>query len=362
GTVHSRTWLWCACLCGKRHRFNSVFPLPFSQELEEALLKQDFAFLSELISSLLQGCYQRTDITPQAFRSYLEDIINYRWELEEGKPNPLKEGPFEELPTRTQVELLHRLCDYRLDAADVFDLLKGLDADSLRVEPLGEDSDGALYWYFYGTRMYKEQPVRRTTAAQSCACFSFVNSENAEVKVEEKPVRKRGRPPKKKKFEAKRLSWLYSPSKASKDTAKEQSRYSDRKSERGAWSLVCATEEEWQSLAESIKGKHTYKDRQLYKLLSENFIPEISNMILYKENQRQERLLDMAPRRSSDRLTIKRILQEEEETLQAIAEVEQQKRKEEEEVDRQLLLAEHRREQERQLEEERRQEVQDKVK
>nr|XP_015208588.1 PREDICTED: cat eye syndrome critical region protein 2 isoform X1 [Lepisosteus oculatus]XP_015208590.1 PREDICTED: cat eye syndrome critical region protein 2 isoform X1 [Lepisosteus oculatus] len=345
-----RSWWEVPAIAHFCSLFRTAFNLPDFEieELEEALLKQDFAFLSELISSLLQGCYQRTDITPQAFRSYLEDIINYRWELEEGKPNPLKEGPFEELPTRTQVELLHRLCDYRLDAADVFDLLKGLDADSLRVEPLGEDSDGALYWYFYGTRMYKEQPVRRTTAAQS---------ENAEVKVEEKPVRKRGRPPKKKKFEAKRLSELES-------VIKEEDGKGNllTESERGAWSLVCATEEEWQSLAESIKGKHTYKDRQLYKLLSENFIPEISNMILYKENQRQERLLDMAPRRSSDRLTIKRILQEEEETLQAIAEVEQQKRKEEEEVDRQLLLAEHRREQERQLEEERRQEVQDKVK
>ncbi|KAJ8261900.1 hypothetical protein GJAV_G00159760 [Gymnothorax javanicus] len=329
--------------------FRTAFSLPDFEieELEEALLKRDHDFLSDLISSLLQGCYQRTDITPQAYSSYLDDIINYRWELEEGKPNPLREGPFEDLPPRTQVELLHRLCDYRLDAADVFDLLKGLDADSLRVEPLGQDGNGALYWYFYGTRMYKEEPVRPKPGELG---------DTTELKMPEK--RKRGRPPKKKKLEEQQLSELNSVVKEANGTS---DMHLGAERERGTWSLACATEEQWLSLAESIKDKTSPQDRHLYRIISHNFLPEIRNMIEHKEKEHKEKLLDSAPARSSNRLTAKRLTQEAEETLQALAEVELLKQREEE-MDRQKLLAEQRKEEERLLQEERELEELERVK
>uniref|UniRef100_A0A668TIX2 Bromo domain-containing protein n=1 Tax=Oreochromis aureus TaxID=47969 RepID=A0A668TIX2_OREAU len=270
--------------------FRTAFNLPDFEieELEKALSEQDLDFLGDLVACLLQGCYQRTDITPQAFSSYLDDIISYRWELEEGKPNPLREGPFESLPPRTQVELLHRLCDYRLDAADVFDLLKGLDADSLRVEPLGQDGNGALYWYFYGTRMYKEEPVKKKNQ-WSNVCFSFLSC-------------------------------------------------AGRK--RGAWSLVCDTEEQWLSLAESIKDKTSPQDRHLYRVISQNFLPEISNMIEHKV--RHQRHYHQSPLHQY--------------TTSSMRE------EKDEELDRQVLLAEQRREEERLLQEERQREKLEKIK
>ncbi|XP_059190683.1 chromatin remodeling regulator CECR2 [Centropristis striata] len=331
--------------------FRTAFNLPDFEieELEKALSEQDLDFLGDLIACLLQGCYQRTDITPQAFSSYLDDIISYRWELEEGKPNPLREGPFENLPTRTQVELLHRLCDYRLDAADVFDLLKGLEADSLRVEPLGQDGNGALYWYFYGTRMYKEEPVKRKAERIS---------ESSELTLPEK--KKRGRPPKKKRLEDAQLSEAESEvSETKTENELEDLRHCTGR-KRGAWSLVCDTEEQWVSLAESIKDKTSPQDRHLYRVISQNFLPEISSMIEHKEREQKQKLLDPTPVRISQRFSEKHVNQEEEDNLKATTEEEEKKK--DEELDRQVLLAEQRREEERLQQEEQQREKMEKIK
>lgn len=55
--------------------------------------------------------------------------------------------------------------------------------------------------------------------------------------------------------------------------------------ERGAWSLVCDTEEQWVNLAESVKDKISPQDRHLHRIITQNFLPEIRNMIEHKVRQ-----------------------------------------------------------------------------
>ncbi|XP_053319259.1 chromatin remodeling regulator CECR2 [Spea bombifrons] len=324
--------------------FRTAFQLPDFEieELEDALYRDDVEFLSELLASLLQGCYQRRDITSQTFQVYLEDIISYRWELEEGKANPLKGTSFHALPLSTRLEILHRLCDYRLDADDVFDLLKGLDADSLRVEPLGEDSVGNLYWYFYGTRLYKEEPSweKRQRALQEAA------------KIAETPVRKRGRPPKKKKL-VEEVPASEKKVEVVQPALEEPPSNNASSPGQGSWSLLCQTEEEWTKVTESFREKSSPKERHLYKILSEEFLPEICNMISQKEMRIQEEQAQFASKSLADRGGHRTSRQEGQKSDRSL---------EEQEEERQLLLVVQRKEQELLQKEERKRALEEKVK
>ncbi|KAJ9592725.1 hypothetical protein L9F63_015605, partial [Diploptera punctata] len=256
--------------------FCSLFRAAFNlldfdiEELEEALLTDGAedsgsSLLQELIVRLLCGCLGNNDISTFNYQMFLRRLFRQKCQ-EYGRDNPFNtDMDFQFLPLRTKVEILHALCDFRLDADDVQDLLKNLESDSLRVEPLGHDENHSAYWYFYGTRLYRED---------------FPTA---------------------------------------KKKAKEKRRRDSENEEKGAgvWQVVCFTEEDWDKVTENFRDSTSKNERALFHTLAEDFLPEIPRLFAEKERLQRKRLLEYQPRRQSSRLEkLKQQKEEEEKILQ----------------------------------------------
>ncbi|XP_046977534.1 uncharacterized protein LOC124543377 [Vanessa cardui] len=266
--------------------FCSLFRTAFNlldfdiEELEEALLtdgteESGNSLLTELIVRLLNGCLGNNDISAFNYQMYLRRLFRRKCQ-EHGRYNPFNTDiDFQFLPLRTKVEILYALCDFRLDAEDVFDLFKNLEAESLRVEPLGWDDNDSAYWYFYGTRLYREDIIK-------------------------KPRTKNRR----RKRESRKRGWFYGDD------------WLDDEDTDRVWQVVCFTEEDWTHLTEKFNDATSKVEKELHRSLSQNFLPEIPRLFEEKERLQRKRLLELAPRRTSSRV-LQKIKQKEEEIKQS---------------------------------------------
>ena len=191
------------------------------------------------------------------------------------------ERDFSELELRDKVRVLHHLCELRLDAPDVGERVKNLEGASLRVEPLGVDSEGTVLWYFYGTRLYKEE---RSAAGDKG----------------DKKRRKKHKKLKKKRRKKSRESVESLESVGSSEDECESH-----------WSVACSTEEDWDSLVSSYRKSDRKEDRKLYKLLGDCFLPEIREMFVEKRREEKKKMQQQLSRRSSSRVEVLKKQQEE---------------------------------------------------
>ncbi|XP_023390953.1 cat eye syndrome critical region protein 2 isoform X2 [Pteropus vampyrus] len=175
--------------------------------------------------------------------------------------------------------------------------------------------------------MYKEDPVQGKSNRELSLSRESEGQKNIS-NVPGKTGKRRGRPPKRKKLQE---EIIVNEKQEEISLASElQTRNGSQGPGQGTWWLLCQTEEEWRQVTESFRERTSLRERQLYKLLSEDFLPEICNMIAQKETP-------------------------------VLTRIEKQKRKEEEE-ERQILLAVQKKEQEQMLKEERKRELEEKVK
>ncbi|KFM57905.1 Cat eye syndrome critical region protein 2, partial [Stegodyphus mimosarum] len=160
-----QSWWEIASIAQYVSLFRYSFHLPEIEieELEDGLIEdateKGSSWLRNFIISLLRGISSVRGVTEENWEFHLGRLIEKRWGRE-NRVNPLSERSFSKLDLRHKVDIIYSLCEYRLDRNDTVEAMKTMDADALRVQSLGTDDLGNVYWYFYGTRLYKEEPVK----------------------------------------------------------------------------------------------------------------------------------------------------------------------------------------------------------
>lgn len=110
------------------------------------------------------------------------------------------------------------------------------------------DDNTSAYWYFYGTRLYREDYVLK-------------NKGKKKKNKDEKKCKKHGEAPE-----------------------------IEEKTER-VWQVICFTEADWIHLTDKFKGATSRVEKDLYLSLSENFLPEIPRLFQEKERLRRKRYI-----------------------------------------------------------------------
>eukprot|EP00038_Savillea_parva_P030068 m.75281 g.75281 ORF g.75281 m.75281 type:complete len:716 (+) comp8979_c0_seq2:81-2228(+) len=308
---------------------------PEIEKLEESLAAPTIPeILIDLHIRLLRGYYDDKSIAPHNWVGFLRQFVDdafpeHRNVLDSDDPLDDFRG-YEPLTVPQRIKLLYHLCLARV--AGVGDYVppdmafKGesrraineLEPSTIRdpEEPLGYDSDGNAYWYFSGVRLYREVPPEEPASKAA-------SKKKATATARKKGQNKRGRSGAKPKAGGSKnrggaqAAAVVDVNVDNGDGSHPLNATPDDE----RWEVVCQTVPEWEELTAALKTKRNTPGWDLYKLLKDEFVPELREQWEREERRRQrEARWAAVPRRVSSRQASLQAAQEERDRLEAIKE------------------------------------------
>ena len=107
-----------------------------------------------------------------------------------------------------------------------------MDSDSLRVEPLGHDRKNSAYWYFYGTRLYREDYIDTSNT---------ISQKQKNRSRDKRHKRRRSRLAKEEEEEEEKEEDCVVPE-------------NEKKKKESIWQVVCFTLQDWSRLVEKFQN------------------------------------------------------------------------------------------------------------
>lgn len=253
--------------------FREAFNLIYIEigELEAAILNmQDPEMcisLEQLVTKILQGCFEEDEVTSVNWEEKLHELFSEN--CEEGE-NPLENNVFAFLSSRSKVEVLFKLCEFRLDADGALEAIKDISSEFMQASCVGRDGQNNVYWYFCDERLYKEDlsiPVKNSKKPQQSTKGKNTKDTN---KNEKRSTRE-------------------------KKTKPDNSNKS--------WSIVCHNSSDWEALIKTFtKSKHKL-EKELAKEMKTKYLPMLADVVSEKDRLLRKRFLELAPKRVSSRIS-----------------------------------------------------------
>lgn len=289
------------------HTFHVAFGLESfdTEDFEEQLFADRDSTLVNLIIKMLRI------MTGNRFINQMDWGVNLYREMMKRKPDQtvLQENDdFFELPVKEKIQILYELSEYQLEDPDRFRKYMNQDDEESaewRIDPVGYDRTGNIYWLFDDNRLYCETiPKRPSQSKRKKRTSQYTGVENEEGT----DIRSR-------------------------------------------WSLVCSSREDWESFVAGIQDSRDQNERALHDLLVEEVLPQV--VAMYKEKEKTRKMEELLLyRKRSGRLQMKEL-----EKIMAEQEAAEKKQKEDERRQRAEAEASERLAREREEERRRRHEA-----